>query len=250
MADQDRPAWQAVKQACGMLLHWSSAVSAVAVVVVAHWLAVSGKTGDRAGLVFGASFAVFALLLPAVAILREYVERRQARLSAVLRQTGVPQTLGPAVAADLEGQRRTFGRLAKTVKPLQRGIVLAMLAAVVSSVAIVAPNVTAWDHAPGFLVFSLADLLAGLALVCLIGTVAMLFPFTWHLIISSGQLSLVERALLQAQAAPTASGPAQPAQPGGPAQPAQPGGPAQSNGGQPGTPAPDDATGTANAPGP
>src|SRR5215472_9504444 len=81
MAGQDGPAWQAVKEACGMMLHWSSAISAVAVVVVAHWLAVSGKTSDRAGLVFGASFAVFALLLPAVAILREFVERRQARLS-------------------------------------------------------------------------------------------------------------------------------------------------------------------------
>ncbi len=242
MAEPDRPAWQAVKEACGMLLHWSSALSAVAVVVVAHWLAVSGKTDDRAGLVFGASFAVFALLLPAVAILRESVERRLDRLSEVLREAGVPRSLGPAVAGDLEAQRRTFGRLAKTVKPLQRGIVLAMLAAVASSVAIVAPNVTAWDHAPDFLVFSLADLLAGLALVCLISTVATLFPFTWHLIISSDQLSLIERALRQAQTAPPPVD--------RPAQPPQPGDPAQSTGGQPGTPAPEDATGTATAPGP
>jgi len=242
MAGQDGPAWQAVKEACGMMLHWSSAISAVAVVVVAHWLAVSGKTGDRAGLVFGASFAVFALLLPAVAILREFVERRQARLSEVLKEAGVPRSVGPPVAGDLEGQRRTFGHLAKTVKPLQRGIVLAILAAVASSVAIVAPDVTAWDHAPGFLVFSLADLLAGLALVCLIGTVAMLFPFTWHLIISSDQLRLIEWALGQAQAAPPPVDRA--------AQPSQPGDPAQSTGGQPETPGPDDATGTAAAPGP
>lgn len=209
MADSRGPAWQAVKEASGLLLHWSSAVFAVAVVVVAHWLAAGGTTGDRAGLVFGASFAVFALLLPAIAILREYADRRTARLSEVL-----------AAAGELDAQRQLFGRLAKVVKPLQRGIVLAVLAALASAVAIVAPGLIVWHHAPGFLVFSLADLLTGLALVCLIATVVTLFPFTWHLLISSDQLKLVERALgLQAQPAQPTAGAAQPAQSCEPSQP-------------------------------
>jgi hypothetical protein len=200
VASEDGPARQAVKEALGTLLHWSSLVSAGAVVVVAHWLTFSGGSSD-AGLVFGASFAVFALLLPAVALLREYVDRRTSRLSEVLRQAG-----------ELESQRQMFAGLAKTVKPLQRGIVLAVLAAIASSAAIIVPSVTVWSHPPRFLVFSLADFLTGLALVCLVGTVAALFPFTWHLLIRSDQLGRVERAIQRAQQAQAQQAQAQQAQ--------------------------------------
>ena len=82
-----------------------------------------------------------------------------------------------------------------TARPLQRGIVLAVLAAIASSVAIVSPRVSVWDHAPGFLVFNLTDLLTALALVCLVGTVVMLFPFTWNLLILSDELRQVEESL-------------------------------------------------------
>ncbi len=64
MASNGGPARQAVKEASRTLLHWSSAVSAVAVVIAAHWLAASGGAVDHAGLVYGTSFVVFALLLP------------------------------------------------------------------------------------------------------------------------------------------------------------------------------------------
>ena len=135
MASRERPARHAAKEAFGALRHWSSVVSAVAVVVVAHWLAIGGGSSN-AGLVFGASFAVFALLLPAVSLVREYVDRRRTpRLQEVLRSDTTS-------AETLESQRRMFGELAQTVAPLQRGIVLAVLAAIASSMAIIAPSVT------------------------------------------------------------------------------------------------------------
>jgi hypothetical protein len=207
MASKGGPARQAVKEASGTLLHWSSAVSAVAAVVAAHWLAVSEEAGDHAGLVYGSSFVVFALLLPAVSLLREYVDRRTTRLQEVLRSSSVS-------AETLKSQRQMFDRLAGTAAPLQRAIVLTVLAAIASSVAIIAPSVTVWGDAPSFLVFSLADLLTGLALVCLIGTVAATFPFTWHLLIRSDQLRTVEHAinLKIQQAQPTDSAPTGPAE--------------------------------------
>jgi hypothetical protein len=207
MASKGGPARQAVKEASGTLLHWSSAVSAVAAVVAAHWLAVSDEAGDRAGLVYGSSFVVFALLLPAVSLLREYVDRRTTRLQEVLRSSSVS-------AETLKSQWQMFDRLAGTAAPLQRAIVLTVLAAIASSVAIIAPSVTVWGDAPSFLVFSLTDLLTGLALVCLVGTVAATFPFTWHLLIRSDQLRTVEHAinLRIQQAQPTDSAPTGPAE--------------------------------------
>jgi hypothetical protein len=207
MASKGGPARQAVKEASGTLLHWSSAVSAVAAVVAAHWLAVSDEAGDHAGLVYGSSFVVFALLLPAVSLLREYVDRRTTRLQEVLRSSSVS-------AETLKAQWQMFDRLAGTAAPLQRAIVLTVLAAIASSVAIIAPSVTVWGDAPSFLVFSLTDLLTGLALVCLVGTVAATFPFTWHLLIRSDQLRTVEHAinLRIQQAQPTDSAPTGPAE--------------------------------------
>jgi hypothetical protein len=221
MERKERPARQAVKEASGTLLHWSSAPSAVAVVVAAHWLAASGNAGDHAGLVYGSSFVVFALLLPAVSLLREYVDRRTTRLQEVLRSSSVS-------AETLKSQRQMFDRLAGTAAPLQRAIVLTVIAAVASSVAIIAPSVTVWDDAPSFLVFSLADLLTGLALICLIGTVAATFPFTWHLLIRSDQLRAVEEAInLKGQVAQS-TGSAQTAS-AGPAELAEPSAPVGGN---------------------
>jgi hypothetical protein len=191
-ASESGPARQAVKEAAGALFHWSSAVSAVAVVIVAHWLALGGANSG-AGLVFGASFAVFALLLPAVQLVRQHVdERRIPRLREVLRSDTIS-------AQTLKTQREMFGELAGTLASLRRGIVLAVLAAIASSVAIIAPSVTVWGHAPGFLVFSLADFLTALALVCLIGTVAALFPFTWYLLRPDAGLHRLEQALSKKQ---------------------------------------------------
>jgi hypothetical protein len=215
MASEGGPARQAVKEAADTLVHWSSAVSVVAVVVAAHWLAISEGAGDHAGLVYGTSFVVFALLLPAVSLVREVVLGRIPRLQELLRSD--------RISADvLELQRQMFGRLAETVKSLQRGIVLTVLAAIASSVAIIAPRVIVWDHAPDFLVFSFADLLTALALVCLVGTVAAMFPFTWHLLIRSQQLHTVEKSIrLQAQLIqPTKA--AEPTEPTKAAEPAEP----------------------------
>jgi len=255
MASKGGPARQAVKEASRTLLHWSSAVSAVAVVVAAHWLAVSGGAVDHAGLVYGTSFVVFALLLPAVSLLREYVDRRTTRLQEVLRS--------PSISADtLDSQRQMFARLAGTAAPLQRGIVLAVLAAIASSMAIIAPRITVWDHAPSFLVFSFADLLTGLAVVCLVGTVAAMFPFTWHLLIRSNQLRTVEQSImLHARliqqtglteparsvefAEPTApTTPAEPAESAEPAEPTEPAEVVERTGDDQRNPANADGTGT------
>lgn len=147
----NRPALEAVAGALGTLWHWSSVVSLLAVVPVAHLLAVHG-TGDPTGAVFGASFALFALLLPAVALLRDYLDRRTNRLQEVLRQRSIAQD--NAQQTDdvsnriLTVQRTMFERLAKAVAPLQRGIVLTIIATVASSAALIAPSSTLRKHAP------------------------------------------------------------------------------------------------------
>jgi hypothetical protein len=188
------PAREAIAEAFRSLRHWSSIITAAAVIPVAHWLATSHQNGDGVGLVYGASFAVFALLLPAVGILRDYIDRRMARLQEVFRQAQ------DASIEALQSQDRMFNRLAGTVAPLQRGIVLAMIAAVVSSAALIAPDVTVWEHAPGLLVFSLGEILAAVALVCLVSAVAAMFPFTWHLLVRSDQLRFAQAAALTALA--------------------------------------------------
>lgn len=194
----NRPALEAAAGVLGTLWHWSSVVSLLAIVPVAHLLAVHG-TGDPTGAVFGASFAVFALLLPAVALLRDYIDRRTNRLQEVLRQRAIAQD--NARQADdvsneiLTAQRTMFERLAKAVAPLQRGIALTIIATVASSAALIASSSTLRKHALTWLVFSVADLLTALALVCLVGAVASMLPFTWHLLIRSEQINQVTNAI-------------------------------------------------------
>ena len=185
LSDPNRPALAAVAGALESLWHWSSLVSVLAVVPVAHLLDRHG-TGDPTGAVFGASFALFALLLPAVSILRTYFDARTGRLQEWIADN-------PS-AEILNAQRKLFERLAKVTQPLQRGIVLAMLSTLASAVALIAPS-TAWKSAPAWLVFSPAELLTSLALVCLVGSVAALFPFTWQLLIGHEALEAVSAAI-------------------------------------------------------
>jgi hypothetical protein len=70
-----------------------------------------------------------------------------------------------------------------------------MAATIAAAAAVIAPTPTLWKHAPRWLVFSLPELLTALALVCLVGTVASMFPFTWHLLIRSEQIELVKEAI-------------------------------------------------------
>jgi hypothetical protein len=57
-----------------------------------------------------------------------------------------------------------------------------------------------WKHAPTWLAFSLNELLTAFALVCLVGSAAALFPFTWHLLIRSEQVDAVRAAIVIEQA--------------------------------------------------
>jgi len=208
MRNPNKPALLAVGGALETLWHWSSVISVLAIVPVAHLLTVHGG-GDQTGAILGASFAVFALLLPTASFLRSYVDNRTTRLQEDLRQpdgaAGRRQRVSASITI-LETQRKIFERLIKVVSPLQRGVVLAMAATIASSAAVIAPNPILWKHAPGWLVFSLAELLAALALVCLVGSVAAFFPFTWHLLVRSEQLEQVKNAIVYEQQNPQADG--------------------------------------------
>jgi ABC-type multidrug transport system fused ATPase/permease subunit len=206
MRDPDRPALVAIGGVFGTLWHWSSAVSLLAIVPVAHLLAVHG-TGDQTGAVFGASFAVFALLLPAVALLRDYFYKRTDRLQEVLRERrkvleerAACNDLIASIQAErqisgrLQAQRKIFERLGKTVSPLQRGVVLTIVATLASAAAIVAPTTVLWRHAPRLLVFNLKELLTALALLCLAGAVAAMLPFTWYLLIGTREVEEARQA--------------------------------------------------------
>jgi Tetratricopeptide repeat len=205
MRNPDRPALVAVDGVLGALWHWSSAVSVLVIVPVAHLLAVHG--GDQAGTVLQASFAVFALLLPAVALLRDYFKKRTDRLHEVLRERRkilderaddniqrADKGLNESFRAErkifksLEAQQKIFERLGRTVSPLQRGVVLTIVATLASSAAVVAPTSTLWKHAPRWLVFNLTELLTAIALVCLAGAVVAMLPFTWYLLIGPGEV--------------------------------------------------------------
>lgn len=206
MRNPDKPALVAIDGALRALWHWSSAVSVLVIVPVAHLLAVHG-TGDQTGAVFGASFAVFALLLPAVALLRDYFNKRTDRLRDMLRErrkvlderaAGNAQLTDNDLSKSLEAERqifkslqaqgKIFERLGRVVSPLERGVVLTIVATLASSAAVVAPTSTVWKHAPRWLVFNLSELLTALALVCLAGAVAAMLPFTWYLLIGSGEV--------------------------------------------------------------
>jgi hypothetical protein len=186
------------------LRDWTTIICVAAVPIVAHWLATNRNSSENLGLIYGASFAVFALILPAVGILRDYMDRRMARLMEVLSQ-------GSEATTDvLESQSRMFKYLTTAVAPLQRGIVFATIAAGVSSAALVVPKVTLWNRAPSFMTFSFTEMLTAIALVCLVSTVIAMFPFTWHLLVRSDQLKFMQETIQSAinkqnQAASTAA---------------------------------------------
>lgn len=215
-----KPALEATKGAGKALLHWSSPVALAAVLPAAHWLASDQANGGQGGLVFAASFAVFALLLPAVGILREYVDRRTTLLQEVIRKGEA------ATPEQLESQRRMFSRLAKTVSSLQRGIVLAVLAALAASAAILAPTVTPWHGAPAYFSFSVQQILTALTLVCLVDAIIAMFPFTWHLLVKAEQLGVLEQAArlaLKRATEPASAANTAPAEPNNPGQSGQDG---------------------------
>lgn len=203
--NRDKPALVAANGFLRALRHPSSAVSVLVVVLVAHLLAVHG--GDQAGTVFGASFAVFALLLPAVALLRDYFDKSTERMQDLIRARKKilderpdrdPQQADNNQAASIEAEwqifyrlqaRSTiFERLGRTVSPLQRGVVLTIIATLASSAAIAVPTFTLWAHAPRWLVFNPAELLTAIALVCLASTAIVMLPFTWYLLIGPGEV--------------------------------------------------------------
>jgi hypothetical protein len=221
--NRDKPALVAFNGFLGALWHPSSAVSVPVVVLVAHLLAVRGA--DQADTVFGASFAVFALLLPAVALLRDYFNKRTDRMRDMLRERNKvlgeragwnPQQADNNLAASIQAewqifhrlraQSMIFERLRRAVSPLQRGVALTIVATLASSAAIVVPTFTLWPHAPRWLVFNPAQLLTAIALVCLAGTAIAMLPFTWYLLIGPEEVK---------EASETASVPQPPApQPG------------------------------------
>jgi hypothetical protein len=218
-AEPYRPARRAITGGLASLRHWSSALSLLAIVPVAHLLARHGA-GDPTGAVFGASFAVFALLLPAVALLRDYIDRRISRLREVLQQRAAAEDSAQPADDDstgiLEAQRTIFGSLAEAVAPLQRGIVLTIMATIASAAAVIAPSSILWKHAPGWLVFSPTELLTALALVCLVGAVAAMLPFTWYLLIPSEEIDLVRQAIdIETEPPAAGTGGGQPPPPAG-----------------------------------
>ncbi len=154
---------------------------AAATLATAHQL--SHEVRDDSALIFASAFAVFALLLPAAGLLREYGERQLNRAVELVR-AGTTQD----VRESLRSQSSHLRILADRVWFLQWGIGFAVVAALAASLSLVFPKIVLWHHAPAWMTCSARNLLAGGALVALLATVLFTIPFTWALLVTSSDL--------------------------------------------------------------
>src|SRR5271166_1303863 len=132
---------------------WFTAVMVLLVVPVAHWVAVIPSV-DRPGVVATAAFTMFALLLPAASLLREFVDTKRARLTDLARQ---PEDGSDALMNALEYQQSLLTTLATKARALEWGTRYTITATLLAAAALGAPNLVVWHNAPGWLVFKPDD---------------------------------------------------------------------------------------------
>ena len=133
---------------------------------------------------------VFALLLPAAGLLRDYADRQLNRGVDLVRE-GTSE----AVRSSLESQSSLLRKLADRAWLLQWGIGFALIGALAAALALIFPNVVLWHHAPAWITCSATNLLSGAALVALLATVLFTIPFTWGLLVKSADLKLFAAVL-------------------------------------------------------